>query len=36
MSDAGGQLASFEQAVAASLQDYAKMVTQKYAQDRQS
>ncbi len=36
MADAGGQLASFDQAVAASLEDYAKMVTQKYAKDRQS
>ena len=36
MSDAGGQLASFEQAVAASLEDYARMVTQKYAKDRES
>lgn len=33
-SDAGGELASFEQAVAASLEDYAKMLTQKYAKDR--
>lgn len=36
MSDAGGQLASFEQAVTASLEDYASMVTQKYGKDRKS
>lgn len=36
MSDAGGQLASFEQAVAASLEDYANMLTQKYTKDRES
>lgn len=36
MSDAGGQLASFEQAVAASLEDYANMLNQKYAKDRES
>lgn len=36
MADAGGQLASFEQAVAASLEDYAKMLNQKYVQDRES
>lgn len=35
MSEAGGQLASFDEAVAASLDDYAKMVTQQYAKDRQ-
>jgi len=36
MSDAGGQLISFDQAVAASLQDYASMLTQKYARGRES
>ncbi len=34
MLDAGGQLASFEQAIAASLNDYANILNQKYAKER--
>lgn len=34
MSDAGGQLLGFEDAMAASLDEYAKMLSQQYAKDR--
>lgn len=34
MAESGGRLASFEEAVAASLEDYARMVNQRYREDR--
>ncbi len=35
MAEAGGQLASFDEALAASLQDYARMLGQQYSMERQ-